>query len=94
MSSSDQELGELRTLSSKKFSQGFYNAWTRKEAFIKAVGHGLSFPLKEFTVSLSPGRPAELLETAFDRGRKATLDNQVPGRAPRVPRGFRDQKTH
>jgi len=67
---SNQELLELAALSEKEFPEGFYNAWTRKEAFIKAVGHGLSFPLKEFTVSLSPGKPAELLETAFDRDEK------------------------
>ncbi|MEM9952249.1 MAG: 4'-phosphopantetheinyl transferase superfamily protein [Chloroflexota bacterium] len=34
--------------------QGFYNAWTRKEAFIKMDGHGLQIPLDSFVVTLAP----------------------------------------
>jgi 4'-phosphopantetheinyl transferase len=56
------ECRELKALPEELRTRGFFNAWTRKEAFIKATGRGLSFRLNRFSVNLTPGIPAQLLQ--------------------------------
>jgi 4'-phosphopantetheinyl transferase len=59
-----QESQVWRTLPEATKREAFFNCWTRKEAYIKAIGDGLSRPLDQFDVSLAPGEPAKLLNVA------------------------------
>jgi 4'-phosphopantetheinyl transferase len=90
VSSQDQVAGQffspnenraLRALPQAQQTIGFFNCWTRKEAYIKAHGEGLSLPLHQFDVTLAPGEPAALLETrvASDRADRWALEALQPG---------------
>lgn len=60
------EVASLNELPKELRNEAFFNCWTRKEAFIKAIGIGLSLPLDQFDVTLSPAEPAELIRTRWD----------------------------
>jgi 4'-phosphopantetheinyl transferase len=51
----------LRALPPGTRLQAFFNCWTRKEAYVKALGNGLAQALDAFEVSLVPGEPAGLI---------------------------------
>jgi 4'-phosphopantetheinyl transferase len=63
---SKNEIAALRDLPRDIQTRAFFNCWTRKEAFIKAKGQGLSIALDQFDVSIIPGEPAKLLRTEWD----------------------------
>jgi 4'-phosphopantetheinyl transferase len=58
---SEREQADLAATPADRRVEAFFNGWTRKEAVVKAIGLGLSYPLKSFDVSLKPDDDAALL---------------------------------
>jgi 4'-phosphopantetheinyl transferase len=58
---SPMEITQLQAVPDTQKSQAFYAGWTRKEAYIKARGKGLSIALDSFDVTLQPDIPAKLV---------------------------------
>lgn len=54
------EAESLANLAPHKQLAGFYRGWTCKEAYIKAIGNGLSQSLASFRVEIDPEKPARL----------------------------------
>jgi len=55
------EFETIAALPAELRTEGFFHCWTRKEAYIKAHGGGLSLPLNRFEVSLALGETAAIL---------------------------------
>ncbi|MBV9268864.1 MAG: 4'-phosphopantetheinyl transferase superfamily protein [Acidobacteriaceae bacterium] len=58
------EAAELLSLPAAERRHAFFLCWTRKEAYLKATGDGLSIGLDRFRVSLRPSEPARFIHFA------------------------------
>jgi 4'-phosphopantetheinyl transferase len=76
---SPTERASLETLAERRddLVRGFFAAWSRKEAYLKARGEGVMRGLHHFDVTLAPGEPARLLadrlDAAIDRWRMHSI---------------------
>jgi 4'-phosphopantetheinyl transferase len=78
---SPNECRALAALASDVQCAAFFACWTRKEAYLKARGDGLSLPLDQFDVAFVPGEKPRLLETRHDpaEARRWTMRALHPG---------------
>jgi 4'-phosphopantetheinyl transferase len=63
---SAQELEALQALDPVERAAAFYRCWTLKEAYVKARGEGLGFPLKQFSVTIGNREMAPAVQWASD----------------------------
>jgi 4'-phosphopantetheinyl transferase len=82
---SKTEVDKLMSTPKEIQLEAFYNCWTRKEAFIKAKGGGLSIPLDQFEVSFLPGENPKLINIDWD----PTEIEKWELNSLKVPRGYK-----
>jgi 4'-phosphopantetheinyl transferase len=93
----DEERAALAQVDGEERLQAFYRCWTRKEAYVKAIGAGLSIRLDSFAVSITAEKisvvknvssaganPCTLVDVSRDRGFAASL--AIPGPVHCLPR--------
>lgn len=77
---SARETNLLKSLPEAEKQTGFFNLWTRKEAWLKATGEGIAKLLAQVEVSLEPDERAQLISILGDTraAKKWTLHDLEP----------------
>lgn len=73
------EINTLDQLDAEERREAFFRCWTRKEAFLKAVGKGLTFPLDRVEVSCRADDSAEIRMIDHQPADEWTVDHLRPG---------------
>ena len=80
-----EETDEILSLPDELQLAAFFSCWTRKEAFAKAIGTGLTTPLDQYRVSVRADEPARLISTKWhEQSRWNLIDISEPGFAAAI----------
>jgi len=79
---SPHEQKQLAAVASDDKVEAFFRCWTRKEAYVKAIGEGLLLPLHQFDVSVEAGSDNALLATRPDGADTARWTLREVGAGP------------
>lgn len=76
---SASEAENIAALCGQRQTSAFFHCWTRKEAFIKAVGVGLTYPLKNFSVPVGEEKTSHFsIADPFQKTRRWSLTTVYP----------------
>jgi 4'-phosphopantetheinyl transferase len=76
---SPREAESIAALGGKRQTSAFFHCWTRKEAFIKGVGVGLTYPLKNFSVPVGEEKMNDFsIADPFRKTRRWSLTTVYP----------------
>lgn len=76
------EVEALGRLPGERWLEGFFHCWTRKEAYLKALGSGLAAPLDGFEVAVGPDEPPRLVRVHADPAEAARWSMAALAPAP------------